>query len=36
MKTKPILPLVKSDPWLEPYADAIQGRYDYISRWKRN
>ena len=29
MKTKPILPLVKSDPWLEPYADAIQGRYDY-------
>ena len=29
MKTKPILPLIKSDPWLEPYADAIQGRYDY-------
>ncbi len=29
MKTKPILPLIKSDPWLEPYAEAIQGRYDY-------
>ena len=30
MKAKTILPLVKSDPWLEPYADAIQGRYDYF------
>ena len=23
------LRLIDSDPWLEPYADAIQGRYDY-------
>lgn len=30
MKAKTILPLVKSDPWLEPYSDAIQGRYDYF------
>lgn len=36
MKTKPILPLVKSDPWLEPYADAIQADTITISRWKRN
>ncbi|MDL2290142.1 alpha amylase C-terminal domain-containing protein [Paludibacteraceae bacterium OttesenSCG-928-F17] len=26
MKT---LPLIKSDPWLEPYSDAIYGRYEY-------
>ena len=30
MKTKKILPLIKSDPWLEPYKDAIQGRFDYF------
>ncbi|MHB9056589.1 MAG: alpha amylase C-terminal domain-containing protein [Paludibacteraceae bacterium] len=30
MNTKSILPLVKSDLYLEPYADAIQGRYDYF------
>lgn len=29
MKNSNVLPLVMSDPWLEPYADAIQGRYDY-------
>jgi 1,4-alpha-glucan branching enzyme len=26
------LKIVKSDPWLEPYNDAIQGRYDYVLR----
>lgn len=30
MKNAKMLPLVKSDPWLEPFADAIQGRYDYF------
>jgi 1,4-alpha-glucan branching enzyme len=25
-----ILPIVKSDPYLEPYASALQGRYDYF------
>ena len=30
MKSTKRLPLVKSDQWLEPYADAIQGRYDYF------
>jgi len=25
-----VLPLVKSDPWLAPYADAIYGRYEYF------
>lgn len=30
MKNSKFLPIVKSDPWLEPYADAIQGRYDYF------
>ena len=29
MKSSKMLPLVASDPWLEPYAFAIQGRYDY-------
>lgn len=24
------LKLVKCDPWLEPYNDAIQGRYDHV------
>ena len=23
------LGLVKRDPWLKPYAEAIKGRYDY-------
>ena len=26
------LKIVKNDPWLEPYNDAIQGRYDYVLR----
>ena len=30
MKSTKLLPLVKSDQWLEPFADAIQGRYDYF------
>jgi len=25
-----ILPIVKSDPYLAPYADAIYGRYEYF------
>ena len=29
MKNSKMLPIVASDPWLEPYAPAIQGRYDY-------
>ena len=29
MKSSKMLPIVASDPWLEPYAPAIQGRYDY-------
>ena len=29
------LKLVKCDPWLEPYNDAIQGRYDHV-RYKLN
>ena len=29
MKSSKMLPIVASDPWLEPYAAAIQGRYDY-------
>lgn len=31
MKDSKLLPLVQSDPWLVPYADAIQGRYDYAN-----
>ncbi|MGC3979486.1 MAG: alpha amylase C-terminal domain-containing protein [Paludibacteraceae bacterium] len=30
MKNSKMLPLVKLDSWLEPFADAIQGRYDYF------
>lgn len=30
MKSETLLPLIQSDPYLEPYADAIQGRYDYF------
>ncbi len=26
-----ILPIVKADPYLEPFADAIYGRYEYVS-----
>ena len=29
MKTKNTLKLIKQDPWLAPYADAIEGRYKY-------
>ncbi|MFV0392648.1 MAG: alpha amylase C-terminal domain-containing protein [Paludibacteraceae bacterium] len=29
MKEAKILPLIQSDPWLEPFENAIQGRYDY-------
>lgn len=29
MTTKKHLPLVVSDPWLSPYSDAIEGRYEY-------
>lgn len=25
-----MLKLIKNDPWLEPYADAIEGRYKYV------
>ncbi|GAB6120496.1 alpha amylase C-terminal domain-containing protein [Dysgonomonas termitidis] len=25
-----MLKLIKNDPWLEPYAEAIEGRYDYV------
>jgi len=25
-----ILPIVKIDPWLEPYAGSIYGRYEYF------
>lgn len=32
---KPLLKLVKNDPWLEPFNDAIQGRYDHLM-WKIN
>ena len=28
-----ILPIIKNDPWLEPYTDAINGRHqDYIRK----
>lgn len=30
MKNSTVLPLIESDPYLEPYANAIQGRYDYF------
>ncbi len=30
MKNKSVLPIIKSDTYLEPFADAIQGRYDYF------
>lgn len=30
MKDAKMLPLVQSDPWLEPFENAIQGRYDYF------
>ena len=29
-----MLKLIENDPWLEPYEDAIQGRYDYYVRRK--
>jgi len=30
MKKKKTLPLIKDDPWLEPYADAINGRHQDV------
>ncbi len=30
MSKKKVLPLIQSDPYLEPFANAIQGRYDYF------
>lgn len=27
-----ILKLIENDPWLEPYSDAINGRYEYVLR----
>ena len=39
MTTKPtrkrarrVLPIIKNDPWLEPYSDAITGRYEEAMR----
>ncbi|MFV0468166.1 MAG: alpha amylase C-terminal domain-containing protein [Dysgonomonas sp.] len=29
-----MLNLIENDPWLEPYKDAIQGRYDFIKQRK--
>ena len=31
-KSAPKLKIVRKDAWLEPYNDAIQGRYDYARR----
>lgn len=30
------LNLIKNDPWLEPYRDAIEGRYQYVIERERN
>ncbi|MEG0701311.1 MAG: alpha amylase C-terminal domain-containing protein [Muribaculaceae bacterium] len=30
------LPIIKNDPWLEPYSDAIEGRYEYMLRKEEN
>ena len=27
-RTKAVLPIIKNDPWLEPFADAIEGRHE--------
>ena len=29
---KKLLPIVKNDPWLEPYADIIEGRHQDVVR----
>ena len=29
---KKVLPIIKNDPWLEPYADAINGRHEDVIR----
>ena len=29
---KKTLPIIKGDPWLKPYEQALQGRYDYVLR----
>jgi len=31
-KTTSLLPLIKNDPWLEPYAPAIEGRHEDVKR----
>ena len=30
------LGLIKNDPWLKPYAEAIEGRYDYFLYKKKS
>ena len=30
-----VLPILKNDPWLEPYADAINGRHDDALRKRK-
>ena len=29
---KKVLPIIKNDPWLEPFADAINGRHEDVIR----
>ncbi|NDW10750.1 alpha amylase C-terminal domain-containing protein [Dysgonomonas sp. 520] len=31
-----MLNLIKNDPWLEPYRDAIEGRYNYVQQKKES
>ena len=31
-----MLDIIKNDPWLEPYAQAIQGRYDYVLKREKD
>jgi 1,4-alpha-glucan branching enzyme len=30
------LNLIKNDPWLAPYEEAIQGRFDYVREREKN
>ena len=30
------LNLIKNDPWLAPYEEAIQGRFDYVRERENN
>ena len=34
-KSAKVLPIIKNDPWLEPYADAINGRHEDAVRRKK-